>query len=552
MRKRIARTLWILAVATGACAGRGSDDSGKKHINERSAGYELNALPEEGIADGDMPSRLAASGDPAMVPMKPMQPPLPPPPPDTKPDPQTGEQYKDYGVNPFVDTATDRLSTFAIDVDTASYAIARRKILAGEMPPPAAVRVEEFINYFKYDYAGPTDGAPFAVHMDMAPSPFSKGRHILRVGVQAKKVALRDRKKAHLTFLVDVSGSMSSSDKLDLAKRSLRILVDNLRDGDTVALVTYAGDTRVVLPPTDLARKAEIVSAIEDLSSGGSTAMASGIDLAYQQAAKTLSADSISRVIVLSDGDANVGNTSHEQILKAIEGRVKEGVTLTTVGFGMGNYKDELMEQLANKGNGNNYYIDSLNQAKRVFQEQLGGTLEVVAKDVKLQLDLDPTLVKKYRLIGYENRDIADADFRDDKVDAGEIGAGHTVTAMYELELADTLPANLTPAAMAKLATLRIRAKAPDGTKATEKAYGFDAGLQFASFDGAPADLRFATAVMAAAEILRHSEHAGSWSVAQVLAIAKAAAPAGSAERQEFVSLVEKMKPLTKVAARGK
>jgi Ca-activated chloride channel family protein len=218
----------------------------------------------------------------------------------------------------------------------------------------------------------------------------------------------------------------------------------------------------------------------------------------------------------------------------------------------MGNYKDEMMEQLANKGNGNNYYIDGLSQAKRVFQEQLGGTLEVVAKDVKLQLDLDPALVKRYRLVGYENRDIADADFRDDKVDAGEIGAGHTVTAIYELELATALRADLIPADLAKLATLHIRAKAPNGTKAIETTHGFAAARSHASFDGAPADLRFAAAVMAAAEILRKSEHASGWSVDQVLAIARAAAPADSAERQEFVSLVERMKPLAKVAVRDR
>ena len=272
---------------------------------------------------------------------------------------QNSEDYQNYGTNPMVDTSEDHLSTFAIDVDTASYAIARRKINEGHVPPANAVRVEEFVNYFKYEYAGPTNGAPFAVHMDMAPSPFSRGKNILRVGVQGKKLAISERKPSHLVFLVDVSGSMSSPDKLGLAKRALRVLVDNLKDSDTVALVTYAGNTRVVLEPTGVSNKATIMSAIEDLTSGGSTAMASGIELSYQLAAKNLSSKSESRVIVLSDGDANVGKTNHKDILGMISGKVKEGVTLTTIGFGMGNYKDTMMEQLANKGNGNYFYVDS-------------------------------------------------------------------------------------------------------------------------------------------------------------------------------------------------
>jgi Ca-activated chloride channel family protein len=442
------------------------------------------------------------------------------------------EDYQDYGVNDLIDTAEDRLSTFAIDVDTASYVIARRKILEGDAPPKASVRVEEFVNYFRYAYAGPTDQRPFAVYMDAAPSPFAEGKHLLRVGIQAKQLSIRERKPAHLVFLVDVSGSMSSPDKLALAQRSLRILVDNLRDGDTVALVTYAGSTRVVLEPTDAAHKAEILSAIEDLRPGGSTAMASGIELAYELAARNLGEDSVSRVIILSDGDANVGNTDHESILALIAGHVKEGVTLSTIGFGMGNYKDTMMEQLANQGNGNYYYIDGISQARRVFQEQAGGTLEVVAKDVKIQVELNPKAVKRYRLVGYENRDIADEDFRNDKVDAGEIGAGHTVTALYEVELAPGDGA---------LATVRLRAKAPAGEQATEYAYPMDRPAVRASFDAVSADLRFAVAVMAAAEILRKSPHAANWSLHDARAIAAAATPAGNAERAEFVDLLSRV-----------
>jgi Ca-activated chloride channel family protein len=453
------------------------------------------------------------------------------------------EQYRDWGINPFVTTREDRLSTFAIDVDTGAYTLARRKIHEGSLPAQDGVRVEEFLNYFRYSYAAPTDGSPLAVHMDAAPSPYTPGRHLLRVGVQGKQLSISERKPAHLTFLVDVSGSMQSADRLPLARRALRMLVDNLHDGDTVALVTYAGGVKVALPPTGMEKKALIHEAIEQLTAGGSTAMASGIQLAYQQAMKTLDGQSVSRVIILSDGDANVGATRHEDVLELIRGHVKEGITVTTVGFGMGNYKDEMMEQFANKGNGNHYYVDSLMAARRIFQEQLGGTLEVIAQDVKLQVEFDPAQVERYRLVGYENRAIADIHFRDDKIDAGELGAGHTVTALYELELK--------PGAGAGLATVRVRAKQPRGETATERAFRFSEKSLSRTFAAAHVDLRFATAVMGAAELLRRSPHARRWSFEQVRRIARDATPAGNAERQEFLELLEKAEPLVgRVAAR--
>ncbi len=450
-----------------------------------------------------------------------------------------GESYGDYGVNEWTDTAKDHLSTFAADVDTASYTVARRKIVEGLMPPAESVRVEEFLNYFKYRYPQPEGGA-LGVTMDAAPSPFSSGKHLLRVGIQGRRLSVSERKAAHLTFLVDVSGSMQSPDKLPLAQRALRLLVDNLRDGDTVALVTYAGNVRVVLPHTGMEKKALIHEAIAGLTAGGSTAMASGIELAYQQATKVLDGASLSRVIILSDGDANVGAATPGEIRKLIAGHTKEGITVTTVGFGMGNYKDDVMEQFANKGNGNHYYVDSLFEAKRVFQTELGGTLEVIAQDVKLQVDFDAAQVKRYRLIGYENRDIADVDFRNDRVDAGEIGSGHTVTALYEVELK--------PGAGAKLCTVRVRAKKPRGTEAAEQAFPFPAAALATRFDGAPNDLRFATAVMGAAELFRQSPHARSWNVDAVLEIARSAA-GDEADRREFVSLLERSRPVLKAVA---
>ncbi|HYI00804.1 VWA domain-containing protein [Hyalangium sp.] len=453
------------------------------------------------------------------------------------------EQYRDAGINPFVTTSEDRLSTFAIDVDTGAYTLARRKIHEGSLPSQEGVRVEEFLNYFRYDYAGPTDGSPLAVHMDAAPSPYTPGRHLLRVGVQGKQLSISERKPAHLTFLVDVSGSMQSPDKLPLAQRALRMLVDNLRDGDTVALVTYAGNVKVALPPTGLEHKAVIHQAIAELQAGGSTAMASGIELAYQQALKTVDEQSLSRVLILSDGDANVGATSPEEILKLIRGYVKEGITVTTVGFGMGNYKDSMMEQFANQGNGNHYYVDSLMAARRIFQEQIGGTLEVIAQDVKLQVEFNPEQVARYRLVGYENRAIADIHFRDDKVDAGELGAGHTVTALYELELK--------PGAGEGLATVRVRAKQPRGEKASERAFPFSGKSLASSFAAANRDLRFATAVMGAAELFRSSPHARRWSFEVVEKIAREATPPGNAERKEFLELLAKARPMIeRVAAR--
>jgi Ca-activated chloride channel family protein len=446
----------------------------------------------------------------------------------------SSESYGDYGVNAWTETEKDHLSTFAADVDTASYAVARRKILEGVLPPAQSVRVEEFVNYFRYAYPQPEGGA-LGVTMDAAPSPFSPGKHLLRVGVQGRRLSISERKPAHLTFLVDVSGSMQSPDKLPLAKRALRILVDSLRDGDTVALVTYAGGVRLVLPHTGMEKKAQIHEAIESLTAGGSTAMASGIELAYQQATKVLDGQSLSRVVIVSDGDANVGPTGPKAILDLIAGHVKEGVTVTTVGFGMGNYKDDVMEQFANKGNGNHHYVDSLFEAKRIFQTELGGTLEVIAQDVKLQVDFDPAQVKRYRLVGYENRDIADQDFRNDKVDAGEIGSGHTVTALYEVELK--------PGAGAGLCTVRVRAKKPRGTEAAEAAFPFKASMLASRFDGTSRDFRFATAVMAGAEVLRQSEHARSWSVDAIIEIARSAA-GEDAERLEYVSLLQAARPV--------
>ncbi|HUS65537.1 MAG TPA: von Willebrand factor type A domain-containing protein [Kofleriaceae bacterium] len=446
--------------------------------------------------------------------------------------PATTESYSHDDPTPWTAAAEDARSTFAIDVDTGSYTILRKKVMDGDEVPPDAVRVEELLNYFRYADAPPTDGRPFAIRTEVAPSPWRAGTHLMRVSLRGREVPAAERKPAHLVFLVDVSGSMNDPDKLPLVKQSLRVLVDSLNRQDTVSLVTYAGATRVVLEPTGMERRGDILEAIADLDAGGSTAMASGLDLAYQQASRTLAPGSVSRVIVLTDGDANVGPTSFDDMLSIIAGRAREGITLSTIGFGMGNYKDSLLEQLADRGDGNYVYVDRLAEAKRVFQEQLGGTIEVIAKDVKVQVELDPRAVARYRLVGYDNRAVADDSFRDDAVDGGEIGAGHAVTALYELELVPDARAEA-------LGTVHVRAKRPESPEAAEWVEPIAAGAA-RSFEEASVDLRFAAAVMGAGEILRRSPHAEGWSLARARAIASASA-AGAADRTELVALLDRL-----------
>jgi Ca-activated chloride channel homolog len=442
------------------------------------------------------------------------------------------EQYTDYGVNPETLATKDHLSTFAIDVDTASYTISRRKIREGSLPPFQAVRAEEYINFFDYGYAPPTSG-PFAVDVAAAPSPFAQGHEIVRVGIQGKRVTGAERKHVHLVYLVDTSGSMDAEDRIGLAKKSLRLLTDTLKPGDTVALCTYAGSVREVLKPTGTDQKAKILAAIDDLTASGSTAMSSGIELAYKLASQTAVSGEVSRVVVLSDGDANVGNTSHEEILKSIAQYKDKGITLSTVGFGSGNYKDTMMEQLADKGDGNYVYIDSEEQARHVFGEATEGLLQVIARDVKVQVDFDPDVVKTYRLVGYENRDVADKDFRNDKIDGGEVGAGHSVTALYDVVL---LPnATKTPL------VVRLRYKGPDGGQATEQA--FPMNQTFKTFAEAPSSLRFATAVATFADVLRQSPYVRDVKLAEIARVANGATD-DQKDRKELVALIGKANEL--------
>ncbi len=430
-------------------------------------------------------------------------------------------------------TWKDELSTFAADVDTAAYSLARHALLQQQRPNPTLVRPEEMLNYFQYRYQPPrAPGALFALEADGAESPTESGTYLLRVGLQARAEEATVRVPANLVFLVDTSCSMTGPNRLDLAKEALAIAVDHLSSNDTVAITTYAGSVRLVLPPTPGDQKEAIKAALAELTSGGGTAMSDGLTLAYQQAAQMLRPGSLSRIIVCSDGDANIGATEPEALLKRIAAYKEAGVTLSTVGFGDGNYRDAMMERLANQGNGNYFYVDSRRQAERVFGRDLTKMVQEIARDVKLQLDLDTRAVANWRLVGYENRSIRDQDFRDDAVDAGEIGVGHQMTALYEL--------TLHPQAHGRLGTLRVRAKLPDGKDAKETALPLEVSLVRRPFHRAPDDLRFAAAVMGAAELWRNSPHAAQWSWNLVLSAAQGANRHQDPDRSEFIELARR------------
>lgn len=419
--------------------------------------------------------------------------PAAPPPPDN--------QFQDYGVNPATSTDYDHLSTFALDVDTASYTVARRYILdERSLPPYDAVRVEEFINAFDQGYAAPRDAA-FTIYADGAPAPngFDEGNYILRFGVQGYRVQDFERKPSVLTFVIDVSGSMAMENRLELVKRSLRLLVDRLDERDSVAIVVYGDNARTVLKPTSGSRRGTIVKAIDRLRPEGSTNAEAGLRLGYRMAQQAYRDGANNRVILCSDGVANVGNTDAETILSEVEKYVENGITLTTTGFGMGNFNDVLLEQLADHGDGNYAYIDTLDEARKLFVENLTSTLQVIAKDAKVQVDFNQDVVESYRLLGYENRAVADQNFRNDEVDAGELGAGHTATALYEV--------NLKPGAEGRVATVQLRWEDPDTGEVKEINGNFNSWDLAASSDDADPRYQLAVTVAQFAEILRESPY---------------------------------------------
>jgi Ca-activated chloride channel family protein len=419
--------------------------------------------------------------------------------------------FEKYGVNPFIDTEDDHLSTFALDVDTGSYTIARRYVTDGNLPPEDAVRVEEFVNYFYQDYAYPLEGQAFAIHVDGASFPFAETERyrVMRVGIQGYAVPPEERKDVSLTFVIDVSGSMDMENRLGLVKRSLELLVEQLRPTDSVGIVVYGSDARAILAPTSGAEKGAILEAIYALQPEGATNAEAGLYLGYQQALGAFKPGGINRVILCSDGVANVGQTGAESIWERVKGYASEGVTLTTVGFGMGNYNDVLMEQLADNGDGFYAYVDTLKEAERLFVANLTSTLQMIALDAKVQVDFNPEVVARYRLIGFENRAVADEEFRDDTVDAGEIGAGHSVTALYEIKLH--------PDAAGRIATVYMRWEDPDTHEVTELSQDFYSGDIAESFSAAAPHFQWDVVVAEYAEILRGSYWAEGSSLATVL-----------------------------------
>ncbi len=424
--------------------------------------------------------------------------------------PYDGVTFDDPGVNPFVPTERDRESTFGLDVDTASYAIARRFVDDGNLPDPASIRVEEFVNAFEHDYPAPRDGT-FALYADGGPTPFlDRDEVLLRLGVKAREVPDRARQDAALTFVIDTSGSMAREDRLELVKRSLTYLVDQLDRTDTVAIVTYGSDAQVVLQPTAVRDAEAIVRAIDSLHTDGSTNAEAGLALGYRLAADTFREGGTNRVILASDGVANTGQTDPDAILRRISWDASLGIQLVTVGFGMGNYNDTLMEQLADKGDGFYAYVNTMDDARTLFGDQLTSTLQTVALDARAQVEFDPAVVESYRLVGYENRDIADQQFRDDTVDAGAIGAGHAVTALYALRLTGEGGED------DRIGTLRLRWTDPDTRHADETALDIRAGVLSRSFRETAGSFRLDALVAAAAEVFRQSRWAADYSISDV------------------------------------
>jgi len=466
-------------------------------------------------------------------------------------DPEDRENYAPLAGNP-VQLASERpVSTFSIDVDTGSYANVRRFLNAGSLPPANAVRVEELINYFSYDYPLPAQrDQPFSVTTRLAPAPWNKDRLLLQVGLKGYAIPVDRRAPANLVFLIDISGSMQDLDKLPLLKSAFRLLAQQMTATDRIALVVYAGGAGAVLAPTPGNQQATINAALDQLEAGGSTNGAGGIRLAYDLARQSFIKGGINRIVLATDGDFNVGLTDFDALIDLVAREREGGVSLTTLGVGTGNYNDALLERLADAGNGNYAYLDTLSEARKVLVEQLSGTLQTIAKDVKIQVEFNPTAVAEYRLIGYENRLLRREDFNNDRIDAGEIGAGHTVTALYELTLHDS-PARrvdplryalhegsapATPTGGTELANVSLRFKAPDSARSRR----LDHPVRRTAGEPASRDLEFAAAVAAFGQKLRGGEYLDGYSYEQIAQLAAAARGADAdGYRSEFVSLVK-------------
>ena len=461
------------------------------------------------------------------------------------------EAYDPIDENPFRSPRVAPLSTFSVDVDRASYTNVRRFLTRGSLPPRDAVRIEELVNYFPYDDPAPTGDVPLRITTELAPAPWNPNHDLVRIALRARDVDMRRAPASNLVFLIDVSGSMQGPGRLPLVKQSLALLVNELREEDRVAIVVYAGNAGLVLPSTSGSDKQRILAALDGLEAGGSTAGGAGLRLAYDVARRGLIRGGNNRVILCTDGDFNVGQSSDGELVRLIEDRRTEGSYLTILGFGMGNYKDSKMEKLAGAGNGNYGYIDDLLEARKMLVREMGGTLLTVAKDVKLQVEFDPTKVQAYRLLGYEDRLLRDEDFANDAKDAGDVGAGHTVTALYEIVRADArldvaLPevaplryqrSNVSGARNGELLHVAMRYKAPDGERSMLVTQPVRAAR---AWGGASESMRFASAVAGFGMLLRHSPNAGSLTWPEVISLARGAR--GDDEdgyRADFIRLAE-------------
>ena len=464
------------------------------------------------------------------------------------------EEYKYIKENGYQDALNSPLSTFSIDVDTASYSNTRRFLMSGQLPPEDAVRIEEMINYFEYDYPQPESDDPFSVNVELSECPWNEEHTLAMIGLQGKRIPLENIPPSNLVFLLDVSGSMNQPDKLPLLKSAFKLLTGQLRDEDKISVVVYAGAAGVVLDSASGSEKEDILKALDSLEAGGSTAGGQGIELAYNIAEKNFIKNGNNRVILATDGDFNIGVSSEGELVRIIEKKREKGIFLSVLGFGTGNYKDSKMESLADKGNGNYAYIDNIMEARKVLVSQMGGTLFTIAKDVKIQIEFNPAKVKEYRLIGYENRLLDKEDFNDDKKDAGELGSGHTVTALYELipagsdEKAIDIDELKYQDSMLKESeewmSVKLRYKQPDSneSKLLTKAVGVG------SFSDRPSEnFNFAAAVAEFGMLLRNSEFKGNASYKHVLKRAKSAkGKDDSGYRAEFIQMIDLAESLSK------
>ncbi|MBN9299666.1 MAG: VWA domain-containing protein [Filimonas sp.] len=471
------------------------------------------------------------------------------------------EEYAHIEENRFLSVSDQPLSTFSIDVDRAAYSNVRRFIEDGTLPPAGAVRIEEMVNYFDYTYPQPTGNDPFSVNTEVGDCPWNTRHKLIHIGLQGRNIPVGNLPDANLVFLVDVSGSMEAENKLPLVKTSLKLLLKQLRDNDRVAIVTYAGNAGLVLPSTKATEKRKIENAIDNLEAGGSTAGGEGILLAYKVARANFLKNGNNRIILATDGDFNVGVSSESDLVQLVEHERESGVYLTVLGYGMGNYKDNKMQQLADKGNGNHAYIDNESEANKVLVKEFGGSLFTIAKDVKIQVEFNPAIVKSYRLIGYENRLLGNEDFKDDKKDAGELGSGHTVTALYEIIPAgihdefdrdtDSLKyqvkhtANNVATATNEIMTVKLRYKQPGGDKSKEIVHIISNDVL--DLNKTSENFRFSAAVAEFGFLLVDSRYKKDASYTQLLSLAKdAKGKDENGYRDEFISIVKKASTLSR------